>query len=82
MITVDKNKENLNKCICPTCPTYTQCSRDKEELLFCCGKPCKSSCDHQKNGCICGSCSVHSENSLGKYYYCMNGFQDRIEKKK
>jgi len=65
------NQENSNKCICPTCPSYDDCMRGKNETLYCARG--KTECEVVKKGCVCGSCPVHMENKLTKWYYCLSG---------
>lgn len=68
---VPDTQENLMKCICGKCPTYTNCMKDKMEGLFC-GRE-KSSCDVEKAGCICGQCPLFLEYKLENFYYCLSG---------
>lgn len=79
MTKVLKTEENLKKCLCPTCPSYNTCAKDKSEMLFCSPEVGKSSCPFEKMGCICGACPVHMENNLKSFYYCMTASADRIE---
>ncbi len=62
--------ENQKKCICPGCPVYDQCTRDKKQLLFCARKA--SDCDLDKTKmCICPQCPVYKEHDLKGGYYCI-----------
>ena len=64
--------ENKKKCICEPCPSYTECMRGGNELLFCVtGK--SADCIFEKKGCICPSCPVKSILGLKKAYYCIKG---------
>ena len=81
MSKVEKNEDNLNKCSCPSCPSYNECTKGKAERLYCAGEVGKSSCEIKMNGCICGGCPVHMENDLKDFYYCINGSADEIEDK-
>lgn len=65
------NAENSAKCLCPGCPSYNSCMREKTEALYC-GRD-KTECKLEKRGCLCGSCPVHKENNLDGYYYCVSG---------
>lgn len=73
MLAVEKNESNMKKCTCPECPSYNDCAKEKMEGLYCSAAVGRSSCEFQMNGCICGGCSVHTENSLSAGYYCLNG---------
>jgi len=67
--------ENRKKCICGECPSYTECMRAAEELLFClAGK--SPDCIFEKKGCLCPSCPVTKILGLKKAYYCIRGTQD------
>jgi hypothetical protein len=59
---VSDTKENLEKCICKECPSYTQCMRDKNGGLFCARG--KSSCEVEEEECICVDCPVDKEYKL------------------
>jgi len=73
MTKVANNKENLDKCICPRCPTYvgSNCPKENGEKLYC--SIGKSKCDLNKKGCICGACPLWSQYSLSDGYFCLNG---------
>ncbi len=71
MARIPDTPENVQKCICGGCPSYDQCMRDKEEILYCART--KSSCEIVKNGCLCGACPLTSEFDLDKLYYCEIG---------
>ena len=68
---VPNTKENYDKCICTNCPSYNDCTKEKNEKLFCAKG--KSACDMNHNGCICGECPVQSENRFSGMYFCING---------
>ena len=70
---VIKSDENLNKCVCAGCPSYDECMKGKEELLYCSSKVSKSACEFERKGCICGTCPVQIENGLTSGYYCVSG---------
>jgi len=71
MAKVADTQENMQKCICGTCPTHDQCMKDRMQGLFC--ARAKSDCELTKNGCLCGACPVASEHKLDKMYYCEIG---------
>jgi len=71
MAKVPDTQENIQKCICGGCPSYSQCMRDKDEILYC--ARAKSNCEIAKNGCLCGACPLTSEFNLNKMYYCEIG---------
>jgi hypothetical protein len=65
-------EENKKKCICEPCPSYTECMRVGNELLFCVtGK--SADCIFEKKGCICPGCPVKTILGLKKAYYCIKG---------
>ena len=68
---VPETPENEEKCICGDCPSFNQCMTDNMEGLYCAGE--KSSCEFEKNGCLCGACPLTSEYGLDKMYYCETG---------
>jgi len=82
MSKVEKNINNIEKCICGNCPSYNKCAEEKKEKLYCAKDVGKSSCEFKMNGCICGNCPIHKENELLSWYYCMNGSVDEIDVKK
>ena len=71
MAKIADSEENLKKCICTGCPSYTECMKDKIQELFCAKG--KTDCEPTRNGCLCGACPVASENRLDKMYYCQIG---------
>lgn len=65
-------EENRGRCICDPCPTYNECMRADESLLFCIrGK--SATCTFEKKGCICPTCPVTAALLLKKSYYCIRG---------
>lgn len=84
---VAKNKENLKKCLCIKCPSYTLGCKikampknvvdvvtgiEKKEDFE--GMFCafkKSKCLKDGKPCICAACSVYKNNNLEKLYYCL-----------
>ena len=71
MAKIADSEENLKKCICTGCPSYTECMKGKTQALFCAKG--KTDCELTRNGCLCGACPVASENRLDKMYYCEIG---------
>ncbi len=87
MSKVAKTKENLLKCKCMKCPSYSFACKvksmpsniaalvsgfSKAEHLE--GMFCayeKSKCIEEEKGCICPQCKVYIENGLDKNYYCL-----------
>ena len=85
---VAKTKENLKKCVCMKCPSYTTGCKmknmpanmigmmtgiEKKEHFE--GLFCafeESNCIKEKKGCLCLTCPVALENNLDKQYYCIN----------
>ena len=74
---VIKTEGESAACICAGCPSYNDCAKEKNELLFCCAEigltACNGkTCDYKRNGCICGSCPVHEDHGLDSGYYCLH----------
>ena len=87
MKSVAKTKENLKKCICMKCPSYTLgCkmmnmpanmmgmlgSLEKKEHFE--GMYCafeESRCIKEAKGCLCLGCEIYKENGLDKTYFCL-----------
>lgn len=78
MLKVEKNENNVSKCLCPGCPTYNDCAREKNEKLFCAEALAGRTCSYEMNGCVCGDCPVHKENNLTALYYCAHGSAEEI----
>jgi hypothetical protein len=85
MSMVAKTKENLKKCLCMKCPSYSFACKVKSmpgNMILMMGKMdgihaeamfCayeKSQCIDEEKGCICGTCEVFKEYNLGKGYFC------------
>ncbi|MBI2848378.1 MAG: DUF2769 domain-containing protein [Chloroflexi bacterium] len=89
MSVVARTKENLKKCQCMKCPTYTFMCKMKNmpgnmaNMMKDIGKVdhmeamfCafgKSKCITDEKGCICMTCALYKENNLDKAYYCLGG---------
>jgi len=68
-------KENKKHCICPGCPTYNECAREKNELLYCTlGK--SQACIIKESGCICPACPITEMMDLTKDYFCIEGTEN------
>lgn len=71
---VDLTDDNIKKCVCPNCPTYSSssCPSENKEGIFC--SIGLTACDDvEKEGCICGSCEVFSGHGLKNGYFCEEG---------
>lgn len=73
MAKVPDTQVNVEKCICPRCPTFlaSECAKSNQETLYCARG--KSGCDLVDHGCLCGMCPLWDEFSLSKGYFCLNG---------
>jgi len=69
---VEINETNRDNCLCPNCPTYVECMMLEEEALFC-GTSVTMCEDVERQGCVCGRCSVHAAYDLASVYYCIEG---------
>ena len=69
---VEASTENRVRCLCPHCPTYDECMTLEEELLFC-GSSVTMCEGGERQGCLCGRCSVHADYDLAGTYYCFEG---------
>jgi hypothetical protein len=76
---VINNAENGKHCICPKCPSYNVCGKEKNELLFCAAPKAARKCAYNENGCICDGCEVYKNNKLTKGYYCRKGSAEEYE---
>ena len=83
----EKEKNNMldemkKDCICPICPTYNECAKEADELLFCVsGKSEK--CITKERGCMCPTCPFAQEYGIGvKYnFYCIRDTEIEQRKK-
>ncbi len=87
MSEVEKTRENLLKCRCKSCPSYTFACKlsampgniillmdAKDDRLHAETMFCaygKSQCISDEKGCICPDCEVLEEYGLEKTYYCL-----------
>ncbi len=83
---VSRTKENLDKCLCMTCPSYIFFCKMKsmpanvllmmsmEKKIYAeamfCAYGSSSQCVGEEKGCVCSNCEVFKENKLGKGYFC------------
>jgi hypothetical protein len=65
-------KEKMGKCICPDCPTYTDCAKKAQERLFCI-YGMSFVCIIQEVDCICPSCPVAEDMGLLSNFFCTRG---------
>jgi hypothetical protein len=87
MQTVAKTSENLRKCRCQACPSYSlgckvmnypanlwKRAEGLENVEHFEGMFCAfgtSTCIHEDKGCLCENCAVFHENGLSREEYCM-----------
>ena len=87
MFQVPKTSENLKKCLCSDCPSYTAGCKVKsypinmvklidgiENIEHYEKMFCafgKSNCINEDKGCLCDSCKVFQENDLSREDYCL-----------
>ena len=67
-------EEYKKMCICGTCSTYNQCSKNAQEGLFCVfGK--SPECITEFKGCECPNCELAQSLEVGKIFnsYCLKG---------
>jgi hypothetical protein len=67
-------RKHRAQCTCEPCPSYNECMRAEESLLFCIAGKAEN-CTFEKKGCLCPSCLVTRELGLNKSYYCIRGTQ-------
>ncbi|GAB4317430.1 MAG: hypothetical protein Kow0019_18570 [Methanobacteriaceae archaeon] len=62
------------QCVCPKCPTYTDCSKNADEGLYCVLGESKECIDNDR-GCICPECSLAQAMGVGTIFntYCIKG---------
>jgi len=67
-----KGDDIRSMCICEPCPTYNECMRAQEQLLFCMnGK--SPTCTFGKKECRCMTCPVAARSGLKASHYCIHG---------
>ncbi len=71
----EEKKEQLDKlamdCVCPLCPSYNDCAKEKEEWLFCVTGSSDGCIDREK-GCSCPECPFAKKYQIGvkHNFYC------------
>ncbi|MDD3754100.1 MAG: DUF2769 domain-containing protein [Methanobacterium sp.] len=70
----EKIKQLEADCVCPTCPTYNDCAKDKGENVFCITGKSKE-CITMELGCLCPTCPLAQEYGIGivHNFYCRHG---------
>lgn len=87
MFPVSRTSDNLRKCLCSDCPSYTKTCKIKnypinlmklvdgvENVEHYEKMFCafgKSHCIQEDKGCLCENCEVFAENNLNKEDYCL-----------
>ena len=87
MVYVARTKENLERCKCMDCPSYTlsckiknmpgnlyKMMEDLDDIEHLEGMYCafeKSRCIHEDKGCMCSSCEIHNKYELNRKDYCL-----------
>jgi hypothetical protein len=62
----------MNRCPCPTCPSYNNCAKEAGETLFCStGK--SFMCISEEKSCICPTCPITTEMGLKFKLFCTRG---------
>lgn len=74
------NKKVLDEfgdlCICPDCPMYNQCAKEKYEGLYCfLGK---SECTLDEDDCVCPDCDVFEDLDLKYDLFCIKGTEKEL----
>jgi len=71
----DENERNMfiedlkKECICHTCPTYNNCTRESKELLYCILG--SSNCPIHKRKCLCPQkCPIYEKYGFESSFYC------------
>lgn len=70
-------EEKKKACICADCPSYNECAKAKNELLYCAiGK--SPECVTEEKGCICPTCPLTEELGLKNGYFCTRGSEKEL----
>ncbi|MCQ8894798.1 MAG: DUF2769 domain-containing protein [Methanolinea sp.] len=64
-------------CACSQCPSYNECARETDELLYCI-LGMSNSCIREDRHCTCPSCSLYREFGLSGKDFCMKGSEAAI----
>jgi len=70
-------KELEGDCVCPICPSYNECAKEKDENVFCItGK--SNGCINLELGCMCPTCPLAQKYKIGMIYnfYCHRGSEN------
>jgi hypothetical protein len=59
-------------CICPGCPTYTNCAKNGKEKFYCWNGR-SFMCINAEKGCNCPTCPVTKAAGLKNTNYCTRG---------
>lgn len=73
-----KFKELEVDCVCPVCPSYNDCAKEKNENMFCItGK--SDGCISMELGCLCPTCVLAQKYQIGVMYnfYCHRGSESK-----
>jgi len=73
MKTIEANKA---LCVCPTCPTYNECAKEKDELFYC-ALGVSATCIIKESGCLCPACPITEKMGLTKDYFCTKGTEQQ-----
>lgn len=58
-----------SQCICRDCPTYDECAKSNNELLYCfLGNSEK--CISEEKKCICPKCPIMKQMELKNMFFC------------
>jgi|WetSurMetagenome_2_1015567.scaffolds.fasta_scaffold57870_2 hypothetical protein len=68
----DSEEKFSGMCICPKCPTYTNCAKDAKERIFCL-KGKSFACISFEKGCICPTCPVTAKCGMKYKNFCTKG---------
>jgi hypothetical protein len=64
------------KCICPDCPTYNNCAKSNNELLYCIHGESKE-CIQDEKRCICQECPITQKMGLKHMFFCTRGNEEK-----
>jgi len=71
-------KKAKESCVCPSCPSYVDCS----ESAYCLPSIGKSKCIKKEQGCICPACPVQQDMGYTHVLYCTRGSENEQTNKK
>jgi hypothetical protein len=67
--------QRQKECLCPTCPTFVDCSVEEDDRAFC--TIGKSGCISEEKGCLCPTCPVAARLELKNRFYCTRGSENQ-----